>query len=158
MTPSMVRVSSMTPPRERVQPCARDLSIAMDPLAWNMSFASTAIFIAFKNVQTLLNIFTWFKIWLAFTVFLTLALFYGAIRYWMYIYFGDFPCFRGGLHNNMLGFCADGMVLVGGACHKLNAVDPYLESAWFQPLEPERDLLVSKCACKWVNLCRYTSG
>ena len=91
----------------------QDLSIAMDPLAWNMSFASTAVFIAFKNVQTVLNIVTWFKIWLAFTVFLTLSLFYGAIRYWMYIYFGDFPCFRGNMHDNMLGMCADGTVLIG---------------------------------------------
>jgi len=91
----------------------RDLSIAMDPLAWNMSFGATAIFVGFKDVQTALNILTWFNIWLGFTVFLTLGLFYGAIRYWMYIYFGDFPCFRGGLHDNMLGFCADGMILIG---------------------------------------------
>lgn len=90
----------------------RDLSIAMDPLAWNMSFGATAIFVGFKNVQTLLNIFTWFKIWLAFTIFLTLGLFYGAVMYWRYIYFGDFPCFRGGLHDSMLGFCADGMILI----------------------------------------------
>ena len=90
----------------------RDLSIAMDPLAWNMTFASTAVFIAFKDLQILLGVITWFKIWLCFIVFLTCSLFYGAIRYWMYIYFGDFPCFRGN-HDNELGMCADGVVLIG---------------------------------------------
>mmetsp|Transcript_21854 Transcript_21854/g.35386 ORF Transcript_21854/g.35386 Transcript_21854/m.35386 type:complete len:382 (+) Transcript_21854:215-1360(+) len=90
----------------------RDLSIPMDALAWNLSFGLAAVFVAFKNVQTILNIFTWFKIWLSFVVLLTLGLFYGALRYWMYIYFGAFPCFRGNLHNNLLGFCANGIILV----------------------------------------------
>jgi hypothetical protein len=37
---------------------------------------------------------------------------------------------------------------------KLNAVDPQLESVWFQPLNPKCDFLVSKFASK-CNLCRY---
>jgi hypothetical protein len=39
--------------------------------------------------------------------------------------------------------------------YKLNAVDPALESAWFQPLNLKCDILVSKFAFK-CNLYRYT--
>ena len=44
-----------------------------------------------------------------------------------------------------------------GPCNKLNAVDPKLESAWFQPLSLKCDLLVSKFAFKF-SLCRYAKA
>ena len=47
-------------------------------------------------------------------------------------------------------------ILVVGL-YKLNAVDPQLESTWFQPLNRKCDLLVSKFAFN-LNLCRYVVG
>ena len=41
--------------------------------------------------------------------------------------------------------------------YKLNAVEPWLESAWFQTLNLKCDILVSKFAFK-CNLYRYVGG
>jgi hypothetical protein len=41
--------------------------------------------------------------------------------------------------------------------YKLNPVDPYHESAWFQPLNLKCDILVSNFAFK-CNLYRYNAG
>jgi hypothetical protein len=41
--------------------------------------------------------------------------------------------------------------------YKLNPIDPKLESAWSQASNLKCDILVSKFAFKWGNLCRYNS-
>jgi hypothetical protein len=54
----------------------------------------------------------------------------------------------------------DGAAAAGGGLHKSNAVDPQLESAWFQfqPLNLSSDILVSTFAFKLNALHRYTKA
>jgi hypothetical protein len=42
--------------------------------------------------------------------------------------------------------------------YTLHAVDPELEIAWFQPLKPKCDILVSEFASKVNSTCTATSG
>ena len=83
----------------------------MDPLAWQLAFGVTGIMVFFKVVQVILRMTQYVPVWLAFVVLLNAGLFYGAVRRWLIIYYGTFPCFKG--NKDMFGMCYDGELLVG---------------------------------------------
>mmetsp|Transcript_11365 Transcript_11365/g.13468 ORF Transcript_11365/g.13468 Transcript_11365/m.13468 type:complete len:488 (-) Transcript_11365:720-2183(-) len=87
--------------------------ISMDPLAWQISFGLLVLLTILKNFQIFRAMVDWFAIWMLFVVPLLVGSFYGAVRYFLWIYEGDFPCFRGaaemGYKYNM---CYEGRLLV----------------------------------------------
>jgi len=86
----------------------------MDPLGWRLAFGGVMVFIVFQIIIIKLDAMKWFSLWMTFTAFLTLGHFYGACRYFFWIYNLPFPCFRGQeAEGELFNMCYEGKLLVG---------------------------------------------
>eukprot|EP00854_Cymbomonas_tetramitiformis_P023382 gene23382-28301_t len=93
--------------------------LIMDPLAWQIAFGAGAIFLVLKNFMIFQNMHGWFLIWMLFVFCLLVGWFYGSVRYFYWIYEGDWPCFSGkGEYTQdprgggSFGMCYDGSLFV----------------------------------------------
>lgn len=85
----------------------------MDPTAWRLAFGITAVMIGFQLLQMYFDYIRLFNIWLILTLLLLVGLFYGAVRFFLYVYHRDFPCYRGfTLGGEEFSMCREGRLLI----------------------------------------------
>mmetsp|Transcript_17714 Transcript_17714/g.49577 ORF Transcript_17714/g.49577 Transcript_17714/m.49577 type:complete len:671 (-) Transcript_17714:529-2541(-) len=86
----------------------------MDPLAWQLTFGSTAVFIGLHTLVLLLEFTDYFSVYVVMVGILVCGLFYGAVFYFLEIYLGEFTCFHyTGIERHAFGICYEGRLLVG---------------------------------------------
>lgn len=82
----------------------------LDPLAWQLTFGAAAVSLLFKLLMLWLRLQKYLKLWVLFVSIQMCGHTYGAVRAFLNIYGGSFPCFDKELEDD--GICYNGRLLV----------------------------------------------